>query len=652
MGIRGLTSYMEWYYSKTRMWRSIQVRGQLVLDAMSICHCIHEKYQVDWSHGGQYWEMRQHFMGFVDSLLASGIEPIVIFDGVDYTGNKSAVIWRRKRDARRCTTDALLGLDEASSGTPDVTTQTGTEGSFEASPTATTQAPASSAPMTDFNIIPLFAEIVFCETLKEKGVKFVYADGDADSDIASIANYYSCPVVSNDSDFFLFDIKGGYIPFNKLNWERQPVTAQVYDYIDFVSKFQFRTLDLPLLIPAIMGNDYVTMVKSPCLRGDIAVSLLQFRDRRGGTRSRRDKTHELVHYLSKFMSFDHFLTRVSSCCQNDELSTIKKNFEKAKEFYTSEAISMDDLMSKTKLTTANGTVLPSWILNQFRTGTFANLLITLACNGCALPNIIDNPKRRSAMFVSLHIRSCIYRIMSQYLKEPHVYETVCIEDANILVEFADESLGLPSIADLTELSISQKINAICTSLQCSPGVLELFEDKWKLVVLSLWFWTKYVVPDIRLIKSLVLCFVVCSSDKDPSLLISTDCDKQPHNNDTLHVFSMWQCVYFDAMRLNNLLMNPLLFTSPALLFDGRLAMHYASLTLTDLDNTARRVLAASRQSLALFQSLVSVCNESIKTATMTDVQYDQTIYHDLCYLTTDSSASNSDDDDDDDKNDP
>ena len=638
MGISGLTSYMEWYY--LRKWRNIQVRGKLVLDAMSICFCIHKKYQIDWSHGGQYWELRQYFMGFIDSLLMSGIEPIVIFDGIDFTGNKGSEMMKRKEGARRC----ILNIIDNAGGTP---AQTSTAPS--ASPA--TQAPASSAPAANSDVIPLFTEMVFSETLKEKGVKFVYADGDADSVIASIANYYSCPVVSNDSDFFLFNIKGGYIPFQKFKWERQLVTAQVYDYTEFVSSFQFQTLDLPLLIPAIVGNDCIKMVKSPCLRGDIAVSLLQFRDRRGGTRSRRDKTHKLVHYLSKFMSFDHFLTHVSSCCQNDELSTIKKNFEKAKEFYTSEAISMDNLMSKTKLTTANGTVLPSWILNQFRTGTFANLFITLACNGCGLPNIIDNPRRRSAMFASLHIRSCIYRIMSQYLKEPHVYETVCIEDANILVEFADESLGLPSIADMTELSISQKINAICTSLQCSPGVLESFEDKLKLVVLSLWFWTKYVVPDIRLIKSLVLCFVVCSSDKDPSLLISTDCDKQPHNNDTLHVFSMWQCVYFDAMKLNNLLMNPLLFTSPALLFDGRLTMYYASLTLTDLDNMIRSVLT-SLQSLALFQSLVSVCNESIKTATMTDVQYDQTIYHDLCYLTTDSSASNSDDDDDDDKNDP
>ena len=620
MGIRGLTSYMEWYYSKKRMWRSIQVRGKLVLDAMSICFCIHEKYQIDWSHGGQYWELRQYFMGFIDSLLMSGIEPIVIFDGIDFTGNKSSEMMKRKKGARRF----ILNIIDNAGGKP---AQTSTAPS--ASPA--TQAPASSAPAANSDVIPLFTEMVFSETLKEKGVQFVYADGDADSVIASIANYYSCPVVSNDSDFFLFNIKGGYIPFDNLNWEDQPVTAQVYDYIDFVSSFQFQTLDLPLLIPAIMGNDCIRKVKSPCLRGDIAVSLLQFRDRRGGTRSRRDKTHELVHYLSKFMSFDHFLTHVSSCCQNDELSAIKKNFEKAKEFYTIEAISMDDLMSKTKLTTANGTPVLDWMHNQFRKGAFSTCIMSpMAKNVIVLFNAIDNPRRRSAMFVSLHIRSCIYQIMTPYLEQSFLPETVCVDSHNgqnhVVYVLDDKTPGLLSVTNMAEQSTSCRLKALCMSLECSPDILEWFEDKWKLVVLSLGFWAKRVVPDIHLIKSLVLCFVVCSSDKDPSLLISTDCDKQPHNNDTLHVFSMWQCVYFDAMKLNNLLMNPLLFTSPALLFDGRLAMHYASLTLTDLDNTARRVLT-SLQSLALFQSLVSVCNESIKMATMTGIQYDQTVYY-------------------------
>ena len=633
MGISGLTSYMEWYY--LRKWRSIQVRGKLVLDAMSICFCIPKKYQIDWSHGGQYWEMRQYFMGFIDSLLMSGIEPIVIFDGIDFTRNKGSTMIKRKKDARRC----ILNIIDNAGGTPAQT-------STASSASAATQAPASSAPAANSDVIPLFTDMVFSETLKEKGVQFVYADGDADSVIASIANYYSCPVVSNDSDFFLFNIKGGYIPFKKFEWERQPVTAQVYDYTEFVSSFQFQTLDLPLLIPAIMGNDCIKMVKSPCLRGDIAVSLLQFRDRRGGTRSRRDKTHELVHYLSNFMSFDHFLTHVSSCCQNDELSTIKKNFEKAKEFYTSEAISMDDLMSKTKLTTANGTPVLDWMHNQFRKGEFSTRIMgQMAHNLVVLLNAIDNPRRRSAMFVGLHIRSCIYQIMTPYLEKTSFRETVCVDSHNgqnhVVYVLDDKTPGLLSVTNMAEQSISCRLKALCMSLECSPDILEWFEDKWKLVVLSLGFWAKRVVPDICLIKSLVLCFVVCSSDKDPSLLISTE---QPHNNDTLHVFSMWQCVYFDAMKLNNLLMNPLLFTSPALLFDGRFTMHYASLTLTDLDNTIRSVLT-SLQSLALFHSLMFVCSESITTATMTGVQYDQTVYYN--FSNKDGSPRIADDGDDD-----
>uniref|UniRef100_A0A1X7SUH6 Uncharacterized protein n=1 Tax=Amphimedon queenslandica TaxID=400682 RepID=A0A1X7SUH6_AMPQE len=195
---------------------------------------------------------------------------------------------------------------------------------------------------------------------------------------------------------------------------------------------------------------------------------------------------------------------------------------------------------------------------------------------------------------------------------------------------------------MEKASISCRIDALCFSLECSSGILKWFEDKLKLVVLSLTFWTKHVVPDIHLIKSLILCFIVCSLDRDPSSHIphSIDSDSS-QNNDTLHVFSMWQCVYYDTMKLNNVLMNPLSFTTPALLFDGKLAMYYAS--LADIDSTVRMELVSSLQSLALFNSLMFVCTESLKAATKDGVQYDQTVYFEL---SSDSTSNDSNEDDD------
>ena len=600
---------MKQCYSKR--WKGIEVRGRLIIDAMSICFAIHRNNHIDWLHGGQYWELRQSYKRFITSLLESGIEPIVIFDGIDYTKKKSGVMMERKKSARQTISNFL---DKSSSATV----------------TGKASGPPHGSKSND--VIPLFSEAVLYETLRELGVCFIFADGDADNDIASIANNYSCPVVSDDSDFFFFNIRAGYIPFYNLHWEQQPVTAQVYYYEYFVYCFHFKSPEAPLLIPAILGNDYIKMLKSPCLRGDIAVMLLKERDRRGGTRSWLDKIHELVLYLSKFSSLDKFLNRVSRSCLRNEVSIIEKNFKTAKEFYTVKEFSINDIMNKSEITTSNGTALPLWVIQQFRKGQFSGYAMTpLALNGSVLPNIIDNPERRSAMFIGLPIRHCMYTIMLPFLEDPAgVRETVCVDSKDEYRHIATHEnfrLNLPSITDMEKVSISCRIDALCFSLECSSGILKGFEEKWRLIVLSLAFWTKHVVPDIHLIKSLILCFVICSLDRDPSAHMphSTDPNPSSQNNDTLHVFSMWQCVYFDTMKLNNVLMNPLSFTTPALLFDGKLAMYYAS--LADIDGIVREELVSSLQSLALFNSLMLVCTESLKAATKDGVQYDQTVYY-------------------------
>lgn len=42
---------------------------------------------------------------------------------------------------------------------------------------------------------------------------------EADEHIARRANQLNCPVISDDSDFFVYDLKGGLIPLSSLNRE-------------------------------------------------------------------------------------------------------------------------------------------------------------------------------------------------------------------------------------------------------------------------------------------------------------------------------------------------------------------------------------------------------------------------------------------------
>ncbi len=75
-------------------------------------------------------------------------------------------------------------------------------------------------------VLPLLTLEVFKNTLRELNIAHITCCFEADEQIASLANTWDCPVMSNDSDFFIFDLKKGVI---------------IYDYVDLTVKSKFRT---------------------------------------------------------------------------------------------------------------------------------------------------------------------------------------------------------------------------------------------------------------------------------------------------------------------------------------------------------------------------------------------------------------------------
>ena len=86
---------------------------------------------------------------------------------------------------------------------------------------------------------------------------FLSLNSEADSEIASLAAAWNCAVLGNDSDFFIFDIEGGYIPLSFFGWKSNPLTAKIYHRSKLASRFRIRPQLLPLLA-SLTGNDYVS----------------------------------------------------------------------------------------------------------------------------------------------------------------------------------------------------------------------------------------------------------------------------------------------------------------------------------------------------------------------------------------------------------
>lgn len=56
------------------------------------------------------------------------------------------------------------------------------------------------------SVLPLLLKTAFLTVLKDLDVEVVQCQYEADGDLASLARGLKCPVVSNDSDFYVMDV--------------------------------------------------------------------------------------------------------------------------------------------------------------------------------------------------------------------------------------------------------------------------------------------------------------------------------------------------------------------------------------------------------------------------------------------------------------
>ena len=60
-------------------------------------------------------------------------------------------------------------------------------------------------------ILPPLTKLVFQQTLNDLKVPLVMCFGEADGQLAALAKEWRCPVLSRDTDFYIFDLPGGLL---------------------------------------------------------------------------------------------------------------------------------------------------------------------------------------------------------------------------------------------------------------------------------------------------------------------------------------------------------------------------------------------------------------------------------------------------------
>lgn len=540
MGIPRLTSFVDNTFTG---WQREEITGNLVIDGYSL---IYSLYSFDWSHGGQFPEYHSKVAHFFMSLGQSGITPLVVMDGIDYREEKTSTTIKRRNDAIKTIHKHTANTQKRNIEAVD-------------------------------DILPPLAVTVFLMVMTELRVKFTVVDGEGDMWIYQLANAYSCPVLSSDSDFLMFKLKGGYIPYNRFHWEASPVNAEVFYYRAFCEQLKFRDESLRLVISAIAGNDFLQGVNTPSFMSHI-----------GRIIALETKGHRLVNvvkYICLFKSLEDFIdnTETIACLDDDEKRRLQENCLKSQEMYDCEdETSFEKISRETALLAFNSEALPDWVLKQFREGKFSRTIMeALVVGKATLQVFVDNTVLGSCLHASLPIRQHMYGLTRSSLVTEFYREGLELCGRGIHSIDSINGRPLPSLDRIPSLSVVNREQLLYSILGCDSHLFQNLPNHWKLVMATTLYWAQHTKPPPHTIKALILSFVVCSTSQyelpkmRTEFFIPDNFRHSPKWMLPLHAFAQWQGTYMNAMALNHLLMLPLEALSPALLYDGKLAMFFS-----------------------------------------------------------------------------
>jgi len=228
MGIQGLTTFIDDNPYLLTDYRLHDCR--VVIDGNNLYHFLYYYFNINVQYAGDYNLFAECVKYFFGVLSECGIKPVVVFDGGhDVSDRKLATILRRSQE--RIHLASLLSH--------------GRRG----------------------RVLPILTCRTFIRALNELDISHLTCDLEADEDIAALAHSWNCPVMSNDSDFFIFDLPAGFVLLDYLNLEvccdelddsrYKFINVQRYHIDSLLNKFPAMERSLVALFATLQGNDYI-----------------------------------------------------------------------------------------------------------------------------------------------------------------------------------------------------------------------------------------------------------------------------------------------------------------------------------------------------------------------------------------------------------
>ena len=397
MGIRGLkTHFVEKYW----LLEDYQLHDtRLVIDGDNLYYFLYSAFEINYLYGGDYMNFSLKVHDFFNTLQECKVSPYVIFDGCDEDHKVNTKLDRAKQ---RIVDVRLFNRPHRDSS------------------------PTKSNPES---VLPILAHNTFRAVLNKRGIPHATCGMEADEEIAAIANAWDCPVLSNDSDFFVFPLRRGVVlldflkPYTQLSEPgAKPTTNQLKVQLfkqDILRRdYPWMNANHFALFATMFGNDY------------IKESVLQTFYSRLNIDSPEEKVGRLLSFFDEHRSFDEAfgevieLGRMSDetreCIELCIRTYTRPSCKQLPCFYAALCVPEGVLANVAPATdctglelhTRKGTTPPEWFLRSVCSGEISALPLNAVVNRRVIFRAqLEDMSQTSAYVCSRGIRAFIYGIL-------------------------------------------------------------------------------------------------------------------------------------------------------------------------------------------------------------------------------------------------
>ncbi|XP_071130267.1 single-strand DNA endonuclease ASTE1-like isoform X1 [Mytilus edulis] len=549
MGIRGLRSFIE---KNGSLQPYILKDTRVVIDGNNICH--HLLYIGTCRHyGGNYIEIRQNAQSFFQALLKCNIKPYVVFDGGYDDDDKKL---------QNIITKCELRIKEN-----------------------------EEKPPKHMECFPVLAYESFTMVLKELNIPHLTCDGEADNQIAVLARQWNCPVISCDSDMYIFDLPGGFINFSDINLD-QPTSGELNTRLYVASKFEdsigLHTTLLPVAA-TVIGSLYADI--------DNGIANLFFK-RLGGKSSFANISRNLKYAfeLLKNARSQQIAIAILMQCVDEKLPSSKTEELKEKIYSSVSAYNAGteftgfDIAKYFEGTeyTKHYKCLPDCVIEKIRSCTLSGMPINVALGRVILKPTFEHFDLLPIQHISRPLRQIIYGLVLKSCTNGVEYVTEIVRDKRLMtkepikpvVEVSGYGL-LPTLQEIDGQDKRNKIKLLAAIFTFDEKILESLPSESRVFALALKYFISNTCPYVTVhLKIYALCHVILLYREFPNVqsfynMLSSSTANEKQNVELFHenLQRFQECLNM-AYTINVLLGTPLKQPDPATVFDGILMYNF------------------------------------------------------------------------------